>query len=309
MAVAAGGRSRAGRGAERVGADEHFEHGVFRDSPVPLHFQVRAFLLAMIERGELQRGRPLPPERRLAAEFGVSLAPVRQAILDLVKEGILYRIRGKGTFLRDRQLLEQDAILSSFTENMRAKGLKVETRILRAELWTPTRVERAALETAERRVWVIQRLALVEGEPAALFTSHLSQRMFPDLPAKVDAHGSLYHALEDEFDVIPRRAGLTVEVGRCTTAQSSLLQVPAGSSVLVASGTTYGVDDVPVEHFQALYRSDRIRLRLDTYRYSESVVPYERYQREGRTVARHDDRDDAPLAPPATRSPKIRKAE
>jgi GntR family transcriptional regulator len=246
---------------------------------VPLHFQLRALLLAMIERGELQPGRPLPPERRLATEFGVSLAPVRQAILDLVKEGVLYRVRGKGTFLRDRQLLEQDAILSSFTENMRAKGLKVETRILRGELCAPAEPVREALETTERRIWAIERLALVEDEPVALFTSHLSQRMFPALGSKLGAGDSLYNTLEDEFGVVPRRAGLTVEVGRCTTAQSSLLQVPAGSSVLVASGTTYGVDDAPVEHFQAVYRSDRICLRLDTHRYSESVVPYERHPR------------------------------
>ena len=83
-----------------------------RDSPVPLHSQLRHVLVAMIEEGELGDGVALPPERDLAAQFGVSLAPVRQAILDLVKEGVLYRVRGKGTFVREPSLVEHDSILS-----------------------------------------------------------------------------------------------------------------------------------------------------------------------------------------------------
>jgi GntR family transcriptional regulator len=282
VAVAAGESSppvRADRSADRVDDDRQFGRGVFRDSPIPLHFQLRALLLQMVENGEVRHDRPLPPERRLAAQFGVSLAPVRQAILDLVKEGVLYRIRGKGTFLRERRLFEQDAILGSFSENMRAKGLKVEMRILRSELCAPSRAVREALETAERRVWSIQRLALVEDEPTALLTANLSRARFPDLGPKLAVHGSLNRVLEDEFGISPRRADFTVEVGRCTTGQSSVLQVPPGSSILVASGTTYGVGELPVEHFQAIYRSDRVRLRLDTYRYLESVVPYARRQR------------------------------
>ena len=59
---------------------------VSRDSPVPLHHQVRNYLLGCIERGELLPGQKLLQEREYSVRFGISLAPVRQAILDLVKE-------------------------------------------------------------------------------------------------------------------------------------------------------------------------------------------------------------------------------
>lgn len=226
----------------------------------------------MIEKGDLRTGESLPPERELAEAFGVSLAPVRQAMLDLVKEGILYRVRGKGTFLRERSLLEQDSILSSFTESMRRKGLEVEMHVLREGRVQPTREVAGALRTPERRVWWIERLAIVDREPTALLTSFLSARRFPGLPSKLQVRGSLYRVIEEDFGIIPTRADTTVEVAPCPTAQSPLLQVPAGSSVLVASGTTYDVHDVPVEHFRCLYRGDRIRLRLATHLYAESVV-------------------------------------
>jgi GntR family transcriptional regulator len=243
-----------------------------RESPVPLHFQLRNLLVAMIESGELPSGEALPPERELAAEFGVSLAPVRQAILDLVKEGVVYRVRGKGTFLRERPQLVQDSILTSFTENMRAKGLEVEMRVLREELVAPAQPVARALRTSERRVFSVERLAIVDGEPMALITSFLSARRFRGLGRKLRGGQSLYRVIEDEYGAVPMRADLTVEVTPVTTAQSALLELAAGSSVLVAAGTTYDADDAPVEHFHVVYRADRIRLRLDTHRYSENVI-------------------------------------
>jgi GntR family transcriptional regulator len=227
----------------------------------------------MIEQGEVRAGEALPTERDLAAQFGVSLAPVRQAILDLVNEGVLYRRRGKGTFLREASLVEHVSILSSFTASMREKGLDVEMRLLRQQkLRTPRDVGRA-LGTGERTTTLLERLALVQDEPVGLFASYLSTKRFPDVAARVAKRGSLFSVLENEFGVVPVRADTTVEVGRCTTAQSALLRIPAGSSLLIARGTSYDAEDDAVEHFHVHYRADRIRLRLDSYRYAEQVVP------------------------------------
>src|SRR5712692_7993466 len=103
---------------------------VSRDSPVPLHHQVRNYLLGCIERGELLPGQKLLQEREYSARFGISLAPVRQAILDLVKEGYFYRVPGRGTFVREQKVVEKINILSSFSESMRAKGLSPDLRVI-----------------------------------------------------------------------------------------------------------------------------------------------------------------------------------
>src|SRR5947209_16319783 len=101
-----------------------------RDSPIPLHHQVRSYLLRCIERGELLPGQQLLQEREYATRFGISLAPVRQAILDLVKEGLLYRTPGRGTFVREQKVEEKISILSSFSESMKAKGLGAVQRVV-----------------------------------------------------------------------------------------------------------------------------------------------------------------------------------
>jgi GntR family transcriptional regulator len=233
--------------------------GLVRDSPVPLHSQLRHVLVSMIEEGRFGGGEPFPPERELARQFGVSLAPVRQAILDLVGEGVLYRVRGKGTFLREPALVENVSILSSFTASMRDRGLGAEMRLLRQE--------------RRRGSITLERLAVVEGEPVAIFSSRLSTTRFPDVSEKLVRHGSLWQVLEQDYGVVVVRADTVVEVGRCTTEQSSLLQIPAGSSLLIAEGTSYDASDEVVETFHVRYRADRIRLRLDSYR---SATPRER---------------------------------
>jgi GntR family transcriptional regulator len=250
--------------------------GLVRDSPVPLHYQLRHLLVGMIEQGEIRAGKALPAERDLAAQFGVSLAPVRQAILDLVNEGVLYRMRGKGTFLREPSFVEHVSILSSFTASMQEKGLDVEMRLLGQQKVRAPRDVGRALGMNERTTTLLERLAVVQDEPVALFASYLSAKRFPGVAAKLRERGSLSSVLEHDFGVVPIRADTTVEVGRCTTAQSTLLQIPAGSSLLIARGTSYDADDDAVEHFRVHYRADRIRLRLDSYRYAEQVVPHGR---------------------------------
>jgi GntR family transcriptional regulator, N-acetylglucosamine utilization regulator len=225
---------------------------LIRDSPVPLHSQLRHVLVGMIEDGRFKTGEAFPPERELAAQFGVSLAPVRQAILDLVAEGVLYRVRGKGTFLREPALVENVSILTSFTAGMRACGLEAEMRLLR-------QVRRGSTV-------VLERLAVVEGEPVGLFASRLSTKRFPGVGEKLARRDSLWAVLEEDYGVAVVRADTAVEVGRCTTEQSALLQIPAGSALLIVQGTSYDVADEPVEIFHVRYRADRIRLRLDSFR-------------------------------------------
>jgi len=230
----------------------------------------------MIEDGEVRAGDALPAERELAAQFGVSLAPVRQAILDLVNEGVLYRMRGKGTFLREPSRVEHVSILSSFTASMREKGLDVEMRLLRQRKGRPPRHIARSLGIDGGKTTLLERLALVQDEPVALFASYLSATRFEGLGAEVARRGSLFSVLEQDFGVVPVRAETTVEVGRCTTAESALLRIPAGSPLLISRGTSYDSDGVAVEHFDVRYRADRIRLRLDSHRYAEQVVPDER---------------------------------
>src|SRR6266699_3279481 len=203
-----------------------------RDSPVPLHHQVRIYLLGCIERGELRSGQKLLQEREYAARFGISLAPVRQAILDLVKENYLYRVPGRGTFVCEQKVEEKISILSSFTESMRAKGLNAILRVVELRLGKVPAAIKAQFEANEQHFVFLQRVALVDGEAIALLSSYLPARLVPGLE-KIDLNGqSLYNLLEERYGIVLARAENTIEVVRCRSSQSSIFGIPPGTPLL-----------------------------------------------------------------------------
>jgi len=243
-----------------------------RSLPVPLHFQIRALLIEMIERGEVVSGQPLAPEKELADRYGVSLSPIRQAILDLVKEGVLYRRPGSGTFLREPPRTERISVLGSFSESLRARGSDVDVLILVQERTKTPRAIAAVVGPATEEVVVVERLTTIDGEPAAILRSSLPADRFARVERATLPHGSLYRYLEDVVGVVPVRAETTVQVVPCSTVKSEQLRVAAGAPLLQATGAVYDANDDVIEAFEVQYRPDVVRLRFDSLQSAEDVV-------------------------------------
>ncbi|TDC45606.1 GntR family transcriptional regulator, partial [Actinomadura sp. KC345] len=169
------------RGGPRHGGG--FEHGFDRASlgdigrrhpnqapRIPKYYKLKELLVELIQ--SLPPGSPLPPERTLAEKYETSRTTVRQALAELVVEGRLQRIQGKGTFVA-KPKVSQELQLVSYTEDMRHHGLRPETRILEAGYVSAD--ERLATLLGIRpggRVLRVHRLRLADGEPMSIDTSH-----------------------------------------------------------------------------------------------------------------------------------------
>jgi GntR family transcriptional regulator len=243
---------------------------ISRTSAIPLHTQFRAHLLRRIERGELRQGQKLPSEREYADQLGVSLAPIRQAILDLTKEGYLHRARGRGTFVQEAKVDEKIAILSSFTQSMRAKGLEPDIHIRYRGLTVADGAIARALGTRERKLLLIRRLASVEGEPVALLDAYLSPQSFPKLVHAELLQDSLYRTMEALYRVVPTRAVSAIEVIRCQE-DAELLGLTPGTPALQVEGTTFDANDRPIEYSRVIYRADRFRFTIESFHRQDRV--------------------------------------
>src|SRR6478672_9727232 len=91
----------------------------------PKQSEARARVLDLIE--QLAVGEAIPSERQLSAEFGVSRLTVRAALDNLVREGLLVRRRGSGTFVSELKIA-QELTMTAFTEDMRRRGLEEGSR-------------------------------------------------------------------------------------------------------------------------------------------------------------------------------------
>lgn len=234
------------------------EH-ILANGPVPKHAQLREILLKLIE-GELAPDAPIPSERELMAGYGVSRMTVREAIGQLVNEGRLYSVRGKGTFVA-RPKVETELHLASFTEDMRRRGLTPSTVLLRAELADPPERVRSALRIpAAHQAYHLERLRIADGTPMALEDSWYSPSVLPDLLDR-DLTGSMYTIFAEQYDLTIDSAQQTVwaEVAEAPTAR--LLGVRAGAPLMVFQRTASS-GYLAVEHTTSWYRGDRYRVQM-----------------------------------------------
>src|ERR1051326_4834062 len=239
---------------------------ISRGSPGPLQHQLRQLLQDQIERGRLRPGQQLPHERQYAEHLGISLAPVRQALLDLVRLGYVFRVRGKRTFVRDDKVTEKISLLGSFTDSLRSQVLEPSFTVTCAEAMAPPPEVRDAFEDKPRRLFRLDRVASVADGPLALLTAWLDPGRFPGLATQDFAVVPLYATLERLYGVQMGRALSTIEVVLLRDEEAALLQLPPGASALQVQGTTFDQHDRATEVSRVLYRADRFTFSLESYR-------------------------------------------
>jgi GntR family transcriptional regulator len=245
---------------ERLAAEVH------RHSPTPLHHQIKVALLQGIEQGWLRPGSQLPRERRLAEALGVSLAPVRQAMVDLTKEGYVDRTRGKGTFVRERKLVEKIQILGSFHASMERQGLRPTVTVLTDDVLPAPEEVRDALSLRGHDAWCLRRLATLDDTPLALLTAWLPARLARGMSGHDLGAGSLYDALADVHGIEMTSADNLVEVGRAGLDDAEQLGLTPGSPLLRVVGITRSQKGKPVEYSDVLYRPEQFRFAIESRR-------------------------------------------
>jgi GntR family transcriptional regulator len=198
----------------------------------------------------------------LEKDFSVSRTTIRQAIDLLVRQGYLYREHGKGTFVSPQKLQKGISELTSFSEDMKRRGLEPGQKILEigyVELLADIR-NHLELSADQEKVLRIERLRLGDGVPMGLQTSYYV------LPAgetitreELEEHGSTYRILQEKFHLIPTEADETLEVALASPREALLLQIEPGSPLLLSERTTYSQDRRLIEFVRILYRGDRYR--------------------------------------------------
>jgi len=240
---------------------------VRRHNPTPLHHQIKVAVLQGIEEGWLRPGLQLPRERRLAEALGVSLAPVRQAMLDLTKEGYVDRTRGKGTFVRERKFVEKIQILGSFHGSMRQQGLAPVVRVLSSKVENPPEQVAEGLKLeGRRRTWCLRRLAILDEVPVALLAAWLPVRYQKGMSSRDFGEGSLYDALAEVHGVQVTSADNLVGVGRAGLEEAGRLELASGSPLLEVIGVTRDQVGRPVEYSRVLYRPEHFRFAIESRR-------------------------------------------
>ncbi|WP_067781474.1 GntR family transcriptional regulator [Actinomyces vulturis] len=217
---------------------------------------VRDYLRSLIDQG-LGVGCPIPSERELCETFSVSRMTVRQAIDTLVVDGVLERHQGKGTFVAPPKV-DLQLRLTSFSEEMRRRGMRPTSRIVIAETIPASPTVADALEVqAGSDVHHLRRVRMADDVPMAIEENWVPAHLVPDLLTDADTR-SIYAALTSH-DMRPDWGEDVIEACLINAADATLLQVEENSAGLFITRRTYR-GDVAVDFSYSLFRADRYTL-------------------------------------------------
>jgi GntR family transcriptional regulator len=234
--------------------------GIDSSSPVPKYVQLRGLLLDLIDEAELPVDAPMPSERDLCQRYALSRMTVRQAVDHLVAEGRLYRVPGKGTFVSRPKIDMPLRLASSFTAEMRSRGLVPGSVDLGHRTMPATvHIARGLHLQAGAYVHVLERLRTADGTPMALERCHIPATLAPGLLDIRLAGQSLYTILEKTYGIVFDAGEQTVEAGIADLGDADLLGLPPGSAVLLLRRRSYQ-GGVCAELTESTYRADRYQL-------------------------------------------------
>jgi GntR family transcriptional regulator len=219
---------------------------------------VRDEILGMLD--ELQVGDALPSERRLAQELKVSRPTLRAVIDELVREGLLLRRHGSGTYVAEPKIA-LPLTMTSFSEDMSRRGMRPSSRVVGFEL------QSAGAKLGQRlqispvdEVWVITRLRLADDETMAIEWLHAPRRLLPELRREELATHSFYELLRVRSGITIASGTQTIEPTVTSPEEAELLSVPVHSPAFLFERTTQSDGGEVVEFVRSVYRGDRYRL-------------------------------------------------
>ena len=234
-----------------------------KDFPLPLYYQIKELLLEFIR--ESKEGDSIPTENELCLQFEVSRQTVRQAVKELVSEGYLHRLKGKGTFITEHKI-KQDflLVLDSFNNEMRRKGLVPTTKVLEFTLFkSDNQISKALGLKKGSDVVKLRRLRLANNEPFVLVLTYLPYHMLDNILSKNMNIESLYKVLERDYQLKIDSASLILESKIAGDYQSKHLRIKKGDPIQQIQRIARLSDGTPIDFSLAEYRGDRNKFTIN----------------------------------------------
>lgn len=235
-----------------------------RSNPLPLYYQLKEVLKQQIRAGHLAPHTAIPSEPELVAQYHVSRATVRQALTELVHEGLLYRQHGRGTFVCEPRVQQSISELTSFSEDVRRRGMKPGGMLVVSELVRGSQAVRERLRLAdEDQVVRLERVRTANDAPVAHEVDYLPYPRAAGVyqRAKETGEGSLYTVMATE-GLHPYIAEQTLKADTASERESDLLRVANNTSGLRLTSTVFDETGIPIEYTEAFFPADHYEFQL-----------------------------------------------
>lgn len=234
-------------------------------SSVPMHTQIREIIRRRVLDGTYAPHSQMPSESQMMEAFSVSRITIRQALGDLQKEGLIFKVPGKGSFVAKPKAFQSLSRLQGFGEAMGPSGYETFSQVLSTRQVAATEVVARRLQIGlGTPVYEIQRLRYLNREPISVDQSYfplsIGERLAQeDLPTR-----DIFVILENDFGLHLTHADVQIEAISADEFLARQLRIDEASPLLRIERLTYA-DEQPVDFEFLYYRGDafQYRLRID----------------------------------------------
>ena len=254
--------------------------GIRQNKLLPLYHQVEQLIRQRIARQEYVAGGQIPSEHEFCRELKVSRVTVRQALQELVREGTLLKIQGKGTFVSPGAPAALPPIkYTGSLDELYQRVLKLN--VVRVEIGrvaaTPPIRRTLELPDTETELTCIKRVRHMNDEPFSFTVNYLPTAIGDRVRKDALYTVPLLAMLEEEMKIPIVRAAETVEAAPADQDVAARLQIPVLYPVMHVSRVMFTEGDKPFELVETFYRADK-------YQYS---VTLSRVHLNGQWTWRH----------------------
>ncbi|WP_437880766.1 GntR family transcriptional regulator [Pseudomonas sp. LRF_L74] len=235
-------------------------------SPVPLYSQLKELLRSRILDGTYPSHSRMPSEAELGKAFDVSRITVRQALGDLQKEGLIFKIHGKGTFVAKPKAFQNVSTLQGLAESMTQMGYEVINRLLGVKHVDASARVAERLQLAEGApVTEIKRVRLVNREPISLEVTYVPRAIGEKLEKADLVARDIFLIIENDCGIALGHADLAIDAVLADDDLVRALAVEEGGPIMRIERLTHGADGTPLDFEYLYYRGDafQYRLRID----------------------------------------------
>ncbi len=234
-----------------------------RHNPKPLYAQLEDIIRVKIENEEWLPHTAIPSENELSKQYGISRMTTRSVITQFVREGLLYRVQGKGTFVAEPKITTTSLSYMGIREQLEKMGYQTTTRLIEAKVMTGSdAITKKMKLPPESKFYSIKRIRYIDYDPISIHTSYIPVQ-YCDLLESKDLEGEqLCVILEKEYGLKRKKVIETLESSLANEEEAKLLSVKQGFPLLMLEDMIFNAEDIAFEYTKVIFRGDKIKISL-----------------------------------------------
>lgn len=233
----------------------------------PRYLEIKEALYKQIVSNRWPPGYMIPTEHQLAEKYGVSRMTARHAVKQLESDGLLARVQGSGTFVKEGKKYQVQAKLVSLSEILRSEGREQKTLNLGSSI-EPAGAELAPILKIEPndQVLRIKQLRLVDGEPYSIFNLHIIYSRCEGLKAEDLIGNDFFKYMESQYGIVFKGVEQEITAVAASAEEAELLKVEPGFPLLRQTRLAYDIEQNPVNFSVMTFRGDKYSYRTTLQR-------------------------------------------